>query len=295
MAMGYNLLIKTGLMLLLTTSAPSTPNLIGGTMYVPATLPRQPSLFTSLCRRCQAVPLPERTRGPRFKYCNECRKEVARERDRERYKQPERNKQTRQRVAQWAAGNAEYVRQQNQARYIAHKNDYNAACRLRYHNNKSQYVTRAKEYRQSHQSDIKARRVRYKQERAEAIRASRRRYYEENRERLLARNKEYRKAHPEVKQVCEARRHARKKGACGIFGVRQWRAIRVAYGHICLRCLQSKPLTVDHVVPVSKGGLDCVCNIQPLCLECNVKKHARTIDYRLFIVAIPCPHRERVA
>jgi 5-methylcytosine-specific restriction endonuclease McrA len=36
-----------------------------------------------------------------------------------------------------------------------------------------------------------------------------------------------------------------------------------------LCCGEAKPLTVDHVVPVSKGGSNDISNIQPLCLECN--------------------------
>ncbi|RLC88792.1 MAG: hypothetical protein DRJ03_01700 [Chloroflexi bacterium] len=43
----------------------------------------------------------------------------------------------------------------------------------------------------------------------------------------------------------------------------------------CQYCGTWKNLTVDHIVPVSKGGSDDVNNLQTLCNECNARKGAR--------------------
>ncbi len=40
-------------------------------------------------------------------------------------------------------------------------------------------------------------------------------------------------------------------------------------------CTVSKNLSVDHIVPVAKGGTDDLENLQTLCLACNSKKGAR--------------------
>ena len=61
----------------------------------------------------------------------------------------------------------------------------------------------------------------------------------------------------------------------------EWIDLCIRYDHRCLCCREQKPLSRDHVVPVTIGGLDTIDNIQPLCKGCNSRKNAKTIDYRL--------------
>lgn len=51
-------------------------------------------------------------------------------------------------------------------------------------------------------------------------------------------------------------------------------------GNKCLKCGATSDLTIDHILPRSKGGEDTLENIQTLCLKCNVDKGVRVIDYR---------------
>lgn len=60
----------------------------------------------------------------------------------------------------------------------------------------------------------------------------------------------------------------------------EWVELCERYDHRCLCCGERKTLSPDHVVPVSKGGSSAIENIQPLCIGCNKRKSARTIDYR---------------
>lgn len=115
-------------------------------------------------------------------------------------------------------------------------------------------------------------------------------YYQNNKPVLTANNRRYRKAHPEVMQVCRLRRRARLIAAVGVLTTDDWRVITDSYGSICLRCKRAVRLTVDHVVPLSKGGEHCACNIQPLCHSCNTSKRTRDWDYRPFLITFDCPH-----
>lgn len=48
----------------------------------------------------------------------------------------------------------------------------------------------------------------------------------------------------------------------------------------CLNCGTTDDLTIDHVVPMAKGGANYPDNLQSLCQDCNEKKFTKTTDYR---------------
>ena len=60
--------------------------------------------------------------------------------------------------------------------------------------------------------------------------------------------------------------------------VREW--VFSTYGKKCLCCGSKKKISIDHVIPVVKGGEDELWNLQPLCNSCNSKKSDKAIDYR---------------
>jgi len=62
----------------------------------------------------------------------------------------------------------------------------------------------------------------------------------------------------------------------------EWEDLQKRYNYICLCCKKSNvKLTLDHVIPISKGGQNLITNIQPLCKQCNSSKNTKIIDYRL--------------
>ncbi len=83
--------------------------------------------------------------------------------------------------------------------------------------------------------------------------------------------------------IVSSTRRSRIRGADGNFLIEEWEALKDKYHYTCLCCKRKEPeiqLTVDHVVPISKGGKNDISNIQPLCLSCNSSKNDSTVDYR---------------
>lgn len=162
------------------------------------------------------------------------------------------------------------------------------------------YNSKQKTYRQTPeaQAKIKAARERWYEENPDYNRW----YYEENRERVLDINKTWKIANPdympeylsryleeysqrpEVKEAARVKTANRRKGMVGELPKYCLSRLIAMYGESCLNpeCDGSDPiLTIDHVVPVSKGGTNTMDNTQLLCYTCNRRKGNRNNnDYR---------------
>lgn len=49
---------------------------------------------------------------------------------------------------------------------------------------------------------------------------------------------------------------------------------------VCLCCGTDKKLSLDHIIPVNKGGENKISNLQTLCSSCNSRKSDKYKDYR---------------
>lgn len=80
-------------------------------------------------------------------------------------------------------------------------------------------------------------------------------------------------------------RHRDRSKVPGTFRVtvEDWMAILRAFKHRCAYCGRGGAMTIDHVLPLSRGGRHCVANLVPACRGCNHSKGALTVtEWRLF-------------
>lgn len=156
---------------------------------------------------------------------------------------------------------------------------------IRYTKGEQRCIACAKKYHKQHylnnRNERIEQRMKYFEENRELELERMRQNYHENKEERAEQSKQYRKENPEKMRIQSIRRRARKNNAEGSFTAQEWLDLCNKYGNKCLvpGC-ENINLTVDHVIPLIKGGSDWITNIQPLCHSCNSSKGTKTIDYR---------------
>jgi 5-methylcytosine-specific restriction endonuclease McrA len=90
----------------------------------------------------------------------------------------------------------------------------------------------------------------------------------------------YRAVTPELQraqgQRQNARRRARLAGVPSTLTAKEWKTILAAAGHACIYCRHDGDLSMDHLIPIARGGPHTAENVAPACLPCNLSKHAQT-------------------
>lgn len=150
---------------------------------------------------------------------------------------------------------------------------FSAKAREKYRENPSPCIERTKQWNRDNAERTAARMRSYREERPEHFR----KYV-----------RDYRANNPEKRQAYDAKKRASRLAAIKAGGssltAGEWREIKNLYDHCCAYCFGAYDgLTIDHVVPLSRGGLHHRGNILPACRSCNASKGAKPLeDWRAF-------------
>ena len=114
------------------------------------------------------------------------------------------------------------------------------------------------------------------------LREQSRKRYANDPEKGRQRTKRWREKNPEGMRAHAQTRNARKNGSGGRYTAEDVRSLKIAQCNKCAYCKDrlGKRFHVDHIMPISKGGMNVRGNLQILCVSCNLSKHnADPIDF----------------
>jgi 5-methylcytosine-specific restriction endonuclease McrA len=203
------------------------------------------------CGHCHAQKSPvefynnKSTPDGKTSWCRACTKAVAAE----RYKANP--APAKARAAASAAANPERVSANAKKRYAEKRDELASKARAAYAANPQAAKDRVVQWKTSHP--------------------------ERWREIQRAAGAKYQRANPAVSREIVRRRQLRLSSIEKTLTANEWHSICSFYGWGCAYCGDTeRKITIDHVVPISRGGNHAADNVVPCCKPCNCAKGGRT-------------------
>lgn len=132
-------------------------------------------------------------------------------------------------------------------------------------------------YRTANRESIRAAGLEYARANAETMNAKRRKWRRANPEKNKKQKDDWRRRNPIKHAIQFARYRARIGQAEGDFTDADFLCILESQGWKCFYCstdISSKP-TIDHYIPLKRGGSNWSVNIVAACMSCNTRKRNR--------------------
>ena len=119
---------------------------------------------------------------------------------------------------------------------------------------------------------------------AEKNRQAFRTFYTNHKAQVQERNRKWKENNPEQNKLNRQHenrlRKYRDRNAVGSFTRKECETKLRECNYKCIYCGQSlsiENITIDHLIPLSKGGTNYIDNLVPSCLECNCKKYNKIL------------------
>jgi 5-methylcytosine-specific restriction endonuclease McrA len=164
-----------------------------------------------------------------------------------------------------------HTKEQKRAYFESHREQSRESGRAWQKRNRAHGRRKGREWYRKHREEylahLRRKRAKWRAEHREEHKARARRTYQRN---------------ALVHRAKSARRRKRVAGAAGHHTIEQWMARVAYYGWRCRWCrkeLTLATLTMDHVIPIAKGGTDWASNLVPACGSCNSRKYTNR-NYR---------------
>lgn len=172
-----------------------------------------------------------------------------------------------------------FISRANNAKYCSS----NCQERARYIRAREKRIAQAAKYREDNREKIRSRRREIYASNTEKFQLANRENYLKHREERIKAAAEYQSSHPEIVALTRSRRRAIVKFSITTSDHKKLLHIHrgcCAYCHVKLtawgRDIETA-LQWDHVIPLSRGGVDGVGNLVPSCRSCNLSKNRSTV------------------
>lgn len=169
--------------------------------------------------------------------------------------------QCRKCVVEWRAQNKDRIYEQKQ-KYLAKPESKIKASQF------------AKAYKERNPELVKEIRLRYQEKNREQRSERFREWASQNKDRIKANRKKAVDANPDLYRSYSFQRRGRLK-ANGSFIIYKKELLKL-YAMPCFYC-ESEGGTIDHVIPLSRGGRHSIGNLVSCCKSCNSSKRNQTI------------------
>jgi len=112
-------------------------------------------------------------------------------------------------------------------------------------------------------------------ENRERSREIKKKYADKNKEKIAKRKSEYYKNNPDKWRIYTAKRRAVVKEAETNYISDE--EISTLYASPCFYCGETENITMEHLIPLSRGGRHSIGNLAPMCESCNKSKNDKLL------------------
>lgn len=166
----------------------------------------------------------------------------------------------------------------NQLYYKNNKESISKRQKEHYEQNKDYILERQKEYYEQNKDHILERQFEYYNTHKEEDNARSREYYKNNKEKMKERQKIYNLEHPEVSFNAKCKRRFREEEQGSGLTKEQWKEMMDYFDWQCAYSGKyignnSDQRTIDHIIPLSKGGEHEIWNLVPMYYSYNSSKN----------------------
>jgi len=181
----------------------------------------------------------------------------------------------------WNAEHAEQEIQRKKQWYADNAEKEKEAVRKRHAENPEKYYLQGKKWREENKDKANEYARVWRSANLEKSAAIKSKWQSQNKEKVNEINQSWRKSNPDKTKQYRQNRRAHLMGNGGVIKAQEWKDLCLLYGNKCLCCGRDDvSLTIDHVIPLTKGGSNTIDNAQPLCQSCNSRKGTKSTDYR---------------